>query len=194
MLIAATRALRLPVLTNDKQTSTREMLAEHPALPVRVAVNRTAELIHVADCCLACSGSVSLELLYHAKPSVIGYRVSRFAFWAQNRFRTVKLITLANLIAGEDIFCRAGTSSEFIADARQSLLPEFVTCEDESGAIAERLTTWLTDETQRTAVVNRLMRVRQQHALPGASRRAATYIYSELVDAPSSPVRRTQAA
>jgi len=30
-----------------------------------------------ADCAMACSGSVSLELLYHTKPTVILYHVSR---------------------------------------------------------------------------------------------------------------------
>ncbi len=166
---------------NEQQAGVaREMLAKHVALPVQVVVNRTTELIQLADCCLACSGSVSLELLYHAKPSVIGYRLSRIAYWAQSKFRTVKYITLANLIASDDIYCRAGSSSKFIGDARKALFPEFVTCEDESDAIAEKLTTWLTNDSKRLAVADRLARLRQQHAIPGASQRAAEYIYKEL--------------
>src|SRR6476646_4645264 len=34
-------------------------------LPIEVYVGRTAEIIHTADCAMAVSGSVSLELLYH---------------------------------------------------------------------------------------------------------------------------------
>src|SRR4051794_38444252 len=40
-------------------------------LPIDVFVRRTPELIHLAHCCLAVSGSVSLELLYHTKPTAI---------------------------------------------------------------------------------------------------------------------------
>ena len=51
------------------------------ALPIEVHVRRTAELIHAADCAMAVSGSVSLELLYHTTPSVILYQISRLAFF-----------------------------------------------------------------------------------------------------------------
>src|SRR4051794_19840051 len=52
----------------------RELVATGP-VPADVIVAHTPELIAAADCCLACSGSVSLELLYHAKPAVIVYRL-----------------------------------------------------------------------------------------------------------------------
>ncbi|MEM9660115.1 MAG: lipid-A-disaccharide synthase, partial [Planctomycetota bacterium] len=52
----------------------REM-ADDANVALEIHVKRTAELICAASCCIACSGSVSLELLYHAKPSVIQYRV-----------------------------------------------------------------------------------------------------------------------
>ena len=58
--------------------------------------------MHAANCCMACSGSVSLELLYHATPTVILYWVSRSAFFVQRLFRKVKYITLLNLLAGWD--------------------------------------------------------------------------------------------
>lgn len=164
----------------------RQMLRQHPALPAKIIVGATPELIHLADCCLACSGSVSLELLYHAKPSVIGYRVGRFAYWAQNKFRTVKYITLANLIGSQDIYCRAGTSAKFTSDAEQALMPEFLSCDDKSQEIAQRLTDWLTNESKRTAVVNRLTSLRDQYATAGASTRAALYIYNELTVSDSS--------
>ena len=40
-------------------------------LPVEVHVGRTPEVIELADACLAVSGSVSLELMYRAKPTVV---------------------------------------------------------------------------------------------------------------------------
>ena len=68
-------------------------------LPVEVHVGRTPELIRVAECCMACSGSVSLELLYHEKPTVVVYWVSRTAMRIQRFFRKSRYITLVNLLA-----------------------------------------------------------------------------------------------
>ena len=68
---------------------------------------RTPELIHLADCCLAVSGSVSLELLYQTKPTVILYWITPLAFAVQKRFRKVKYITLVNLLADRRVVSRA---------------------------------------------------------------------------------------
>ena len=51
-------------------------------LPLEIHVGRTPELISAADCCLAKSGSVSLELLYHCKPTVVLYWITRTALFA----------------------------------------------------------------------------------------------------------------
>jgi lipid-A-disaccharide synthase len=55
--------------------------------------------MHLAACAMACSGSVSLELLHHTTPTVILYWVNRLAYRVQDAFRTVKYITLVNLLA-----------------------------------------------------------------------------------------------
>ena len=46
-----------------------------PGVPIDVHVGRTPEIIELADACVAVSGSVSLEIMYRAKPAVIVYRV-----------------------------------------------------------------------------------------------------------------------
>lgn len=163
----------------------RHMLAPYD-LPVDILVGRTAELIYQADCCIACSGSVSLELLYHETPAVIGYRVGRFAYWLQNRFRTVKFITLANLLDVTDrdeddaVFCRAGESSTFNVAAENALYPEFLACDDKSDQIAGKVVQWLKNDEQRQAIVKRLSDLRRLYAKPGASVRAADYILRHL--------------
>ena len=81
----------------------REAVADS-GLPIEVFVRRTPELIHLADCCLAVSGSVSLELLYQTKPTVILYWISPLAFAVQKRFRSVKYITLVNLLTTDELF------------------------------------------------------------------------------------------
>ncbi len=73
-------------------------------LDVDVFVRRTPELIELADCCLAVSGSVSLELLYRTKPTAILYWISPLAYAVQKRFRRVKYITLVNLLSAGAVF------------------------------------------------------------------------------------------
>ena len=73
-------------------------------MPIEVHVGRTAELIAASECTMAVSGSVSLELLYHTKPSVILYYISPLAFFLQKFFRKVRYITLVNLLVTDDLF------------------------------------------------------------------------------------------
>ena len=64
----------------------RQRRRRRPGCRVEVFVRRTPELIHAADCCLAVSGSVSLELLYHAKPTAILYRSARWPIGCSRGF------------------------------------------------------------------------------------------------------------
>ncbi len=73
-------------------------------MPIEVYVRRTAELISASTCCMACSGSVSLELLYHTKPTVVLYWITPIAYWVQSFFRRVKYITLVNLLTAKELF------------------------------------------------------------------------------------------
>ncbi len=133
---------------------------------VDVYVGKTPELMHLADCCMACSGSVSLELLYHATPTVILYWISRSAYFVQGFFRKAKYITLVNLLAGED-------------EGRE-VFPEYLTCQDRSAEIAGHVIRWLTDAAERQARVAELERLKEKVARSGASARAAEYILKGL--------------
>ena len=140
--------------------------------------------MHLADCCMACSGSVSLELLYHAKPTVILYSISRAAYVVQQFFRKVKYITLVNLLSTGELYpADLSPYDPAQPDAEKVLFPEYLTCEDKSPQIAAHVTEWLRHPARRTAVVDGLMRLREQVAVGGASRRAAEYILHELVPA-----------
>ena len=77
-------------------------------LPIEVHVGRTGEIIAAADCAMAVSGSVSLELLYHTKPTVILYYISRLAMFVQTFFRKVRYITLVNLLVDRRFVSKAG--------------------------------------------------------------------------------------
>ncbi|MCC6492267.1 MAG: lipid-A-disaccharide synthase [Pirellulales bacterium] len=168
-------------------------MAESTGLDVEVFVGRTAELIHAADCCLACSGSVSLELLYHAKPSVILYQVSRLAYAIQRRFRKVRYITLVNLLTAADPWTARPAAVYDPADPRDAhvLMPEYLTCEDKSAQLAEHCIGWLADADGRWRCVAALRQVRDQFAAGGASDRAAEYIVARLIQPTSAaPLRK----
>jgi lipid-A-disaccharide synthase len=132
------------------------------SLPMEVHVGRTPEIIHLADACVAVSGSVSLELLYHLKPTAVVYRVGPFGLKFLRRILASKYITLVNLLADRELF------------------PEYLTDQCESRAIAAQVYRWLTEPEVRLNLQADLRRLREQVGQPGACERAANYILSSL--------------
>ena len=142
---------------NERQATAVRALV--PAgVPIDVHVGRTPEIIELADVCASVSGSVSLELLFRAKPTVIVFHVNRLYKWLARRVLGVKYITLVNLLANEELF------------------PELLTARDESDAIAGHLLGWLNDPASRAALVGRLEALRARVAVPGACDRAAEFL------------------
>jgi lipid-A-disaccharide synthase len=146
-----------------------------------VHVGRTPELMAAADCAMAVSGSVSLELLYHTTPTVILYYISPFAYWVQTFFRKVRYITLVNLLVADELFPQevANYDPQDPADAKV-LMPEYLTCEDKSRDVSEHVIGWLTDPAQRDRCEVQLETLKREVANGGASRRAAEYMLREL--------------
>jgi lipid-A-disaccharide synthase len=151
------------------------------SLPIEVHVRRTPELIYLAECCLAVSGSVSLELLYQQKPTVILYHISRAADWVQRRMRKVKYITLVNLLSSDELFPKDISSYEPDQPGHEKVLfPEYLTCEDKSLQLARHVIEWLTDPRKRQELVGKLADLKQRVAHGGASATAAELILREL--------------
>ncbi|MHC4403682.1 MAG: lipid-A-disaccharide synthase [Planctomycetota bacterium] len=152
-------------------------------LPTEVYVGKTPELISLADCCMAVSGSVSLELLYHEKPTVILYQIGRVAYFLQRFFRKVKYITLVNLLTADDPFSTdLAPYDPSQPDAGRVLFPEYLTCQDQSAQIAAHVIEWLSDGPKRAARVAELARLKAEVAHGGASSRAAEHILETLAE------------
>jgi lipid-A-disaccharide synthase len=165
-------------------------LAAEAGLPVEVFLGRTPELIQLSDCAMACSGSVSLELLYHKKPTVILYRISRLAYKVQSFFRKVQYITLVNLLNAKELFPAQITPYDpKQPGAERVLFPEYLTWEDKSLQIAGHIVRWLVDDNRREGLVAELAKLKARVARGGASQSAATYILREI-DARTSAVPR----
>ena len=130
-------------------------------MPIEVYVRKTPELIHAAECCMACSGSVSLELLYHKKPTVVLYWISPIAFIVQQFFRRVKYITLVNLLTAKELFPADTTPySPNDADADRVLFPEYLTSEDKSLQIASHVIQWLCQRSAAKSAIAELAKLK----------------------------------
>jgi lipid-A-disaccharide synthase len=171
----------------------RELVAGS-SLRVEIYVGRTPEIIEAADCAMAVSGSVSLELLYHTKPTVILYYVSRFAFFVQKFFRKVRYITLVNLLTATDLFPKrvATYDPDDLVDAAV-LMPEYLTCQDKSGQVAGHVIEWLTAPANRATRVAQLTELKERVGHGGASCRAADYML-KVLDSRERPALRTHHA
>jgi lipid-A-disaccharide synthase len=167
---------------NAAQAEMARELVTRSGVDAEIHVGRTPELIHAARCCMACSGSVSLELLHHEKPTVILYHVSKLFYrMVWYLLINIKYITLVNLLAVEQPFGRKG--KPYDADDPQAIdlpFPEYPTYEDKSSSLARHVVRWLTDETAYQAKRNQLRALKQRFGHPGASRKAAAYIVTAL--------------
>ncbi len=137
-------------------------LRSHPRLPIETCVGRTPEVIELADACVAVSGSVSLELLYRGRPTVVLYRIGRLDMRVANFFKTSPYICLVNLLAGKELY------------------PEFLTDRCEAAPIAAHVLRWLSDPAAYAALRDELSELRARVAAPGACDRAARAVFEEL--------------
>lgn len=167
---------------NEKQAEMARQQLAHCKVPVEVFVNKTAEAIQLSACCLACSGSVSLELMYYAKPSVIHYWIpKRTYYFAKHLLLNCKYMTLVNLLACEDRFDVAHAPFDPAAPGAELVpFPEYPTCVDKSGQLADHVVHWLRTPAEYRRRVEQLVTLRSRFCKPGATRRAADYILGVL--------------
>ena len=158
----------------------RAMLAGVP-MPLEIHADRTAELIEAAHSCLACSGSVSLELVHHVTPAVIHYRVSRLKYQLIRRMIHVRYITLANLLAMPDRFQpQTGAYDHALPRDAEVPFPEYPTHEDKSETMARHILQWLNDPEHYDLQRQRIARLKDQVDRGGATQTAAQYILQQL--------------
>ncbi len=125
---------------------------------LHVYAGKTPELMRLADVAWAVSGSVSLELLHEALPTVVLYTIRPIDLWIARPFIKSKYICLVNLLADDTI------------------MPEYLTDRDASPELADWALKWLKNASTRGEVSRRLGDLRDRVAQPGASERAAVAI------------------
>ncbi len=141
---------------------------EASTLRLEIHSGRTPELIRLADLAWAVSGSVGLELMVEALPSVVLYTVRPFDLWLARKFIKTRYISLVNLLADAEV------------------MPEYLTAQDASADLAAWALSWLDDPAARKRASETLAHLRDRVALPGASERAADRI-AEIVLTATGP-------
>ncbi|MBM4012520.1 MAG: lipid-A-disaccharide synthase [Planctomycetes bacterium] len=162
-------------------------------LGIEVHAGRTRQLIGEAAAAIACSGSVSLELLAARVPTVIVYRVSGLAYVVQSWFRRARFITLVNLLACRDPI---GPSRGVLlppsavppADP-EAVYPEYLTVSDPADRAVEHVVTWLSDPEALADVKERIEAVAAAVARPGSAARAAAEVVE--IAAAGRPMNRS---
>jgi lipid-A-disaccharide synthase len=132
--------------------------ADVAGLDLNVHAGKTPELIRAASVAWAVSGSVGLELMLEALPTVVLYKVNRFDLWIARPFIKAKFISLVNLLADSEVF------------------PEYLTPVDVSAELAGWAERWLARPELRDEAVRALVALRDRVARPGACERAADRI------------------
>jgi len=187
---AAVPEIRVAIASyNEAQAETTRAVVAQLGISAEVFVGRTPELMRVAACCLACSGSVSLELLYFRCPTVIVYHISRWILLVHRCLRTlrVKYITLVNLLATKDIRVTSSLLYDPDAEGAEPVpFPEYLTCTDKSAEMAAHVVHWLTNPQEYRRRVEQLEQLADRYAHPGASVAAAQYVLQALGDPASS--------
>jgi lipid-A-disaccharide synthase len=140
----------------------QEYLSGRNAPYIEPCVGRTPEIIHLAHACIAVSGSVGLELLYHGKPSVVIYRVRSYHLVLCRWFQKTRYISLVNLLADKELY------------------PEYLTDHCQAEAIGNHVLGWLNDAAAYERVREELAVLRKRVAEPGACDRAAQQILDVL--------------
>ncbi|REJ68271.1 MAG: lipid-A-disaccharide synthase [Planctomycetota bacterium] len=168
----------------------RQIIAHQPRaadLSIDLHVGRTSELIEAAECCMAVSGSVSLELMQRTTPTVILYWMDRLTVFMMGRVlgMKIKFITLVNLMSVDEPFDDNPQPFDPDAPGAEAVpMPEYPTCEDKSEQVARHIIEWLRDEDVRQMKIGQLAALKAKYGKTGASERAADYIAAALRELP----------
>lgn len=135
-----------------------ESVVEASGVPVTFTRNSTYNLMQIADCAIAASGTVTLEAALMGLPSVIIYRVKTSTYWLVRVVANVSHVGLPNIVVGRRI------------------LPELIQHEATSANVSAAALRFMTDPAAMAQVKADLQEVRVKLGKPGAVRRVASIV------------------
>lgn len=135
-----------------------ESVVKASGVPVIFTRNSTYNLMQIADCAIAASGTVTLEAALMELPSVIVYRVKTATYWLIRLVANVSHVGLPNIVIGRRI------------------LPELIQDEATADNVSEAALRFMTHPETREKVRLDLKEVRASLGEPGAVRRVARIV------------------
>ncbi len=135
-----------------------ESVVNASGVPVVFTRNSTYNLMQIADCAIAASGTVTLEAALMELPSVIVYRVKTATYWLIRLVANVSHVGLPNIVSGRRI------------------LPELIQDEATSANVSQAALRLLQDPAVRQQARSDIRQVRINLGQPGAVLRVAKIV------------------
>jgi lipid-A-disaccharide synthase len=157
--LAAGRADLVTVLPLAPGLPEPRVPADLRSAGARLLTGRTRAVQAFATACAVASGTATLETALFGTPMCVVYRTGRLNYAIARRLVTLERIGLPNIVAGE------------------AIVPELLQDRLTSERLAATLAPWLDEPRERAAASARLARVRERLGGPGASRRAAEWLW-----------------
>ena len=127
----------------------------HPALRMPIVDEDRYDALSAADLVWTASGTATLETALLGKPMIVIYRLSWLTYWLARLLVRVDHVAIVNLLAGE------------------RLVPELIQDEVNSARLVAESKTFLDDQVLRSAIVDKLAKLRERLGAPGAAERVA---------------------
>ena len=142
-----------------------ESAVQASGVPVTFTRNSTYNLMQIADCAIAASGTVTLEAALMGLPSVIIYRVKTATYWLIRAVANVSHVGLPNIVVGRRI------------------LPELIQNDVTADSVSFETLRLMTDPATKARVKADLQEVRVELGQPGAVRRVAHIVLDVAAEA-----------
>lgn len=135
-------------------------MAKSLGVDMEIQIGNLPAALAEADVAIAKTGTVTMECAFMRVPTVTLYKGSWLNYQIARHYITVKTFTMANLLAGEEVY------------------PEFLQYNLTAENLARATLGILQDETRRTKMHAQLDKIIASLGEPGATRRAAEKILS----------------
>ena len=142
-----------------------ESVVKASGVPITFTRNSTYDLMQIADCAIAASGTVTLEAALVGLPSVIIYRVRTATYWLVRAVADVAHVGLPNIVVGRRI------------------LPELIQNDVTAENVSREALRFMTDPAAKAQVKADLQEVRIKLGEPGAVRRVAQIVLDVAAEA-----------
>jgi len=131
-------------------------------LDLRIIDGHTHDCLNNADASLVCSGTATLEAAIIQKPFVIVYKTNIFNYLLYRPQIKIPYIGMVNIVASKEI------------------VPEFIQFKAQPKLIAAAILKFLQDTNSSNALIQELLKVKNNLGQPGAAQRAAKLILEFL--------------